>query len=78
MNLKNTLHTTCPSCRLSFELTAENIRQADFKRKFGKWDSVTKSNIVKALEDEGSQSECNSDPEEKTESTSNRLDDLDA
>lgn len=62
MNHRNTLHTTCPSCRLSFELTADNIRQPDFKRKFGKWDSVTKHNVVKAMDDDGLEPE--SDPVE--------------
>ncbi len=51
MNHRNTLSVTCPCCRVSIELTAENIRQQDFKRKFGKWDSVTRNNVVKALED---------------------------
>lgn len=58
MNHRNTLTTTCPCCRVSFELSADNIRQADFKRKFGKWDSVTKHNVVKAMDDEGCHSEC--------------------
>ena len=52
MNLKNTLHTTCPFCHTAFALDAENIRQQDFKRKFGKWDSVTKNNVIKAMSDE--------------------------
>ena len=68
MNHRNTLTTTCPCCRVSFELSADNIRQADFKRKFGKWDSVTKQNVVKAL-DEDERTDSESDLfEEETES----------
>ena len=50
MNHRNTLHTTCPCCGVSFELTTDNIRQADFRRKYKKYDYVTKSSIDAALD----------------------------
>lgn len=50
MNHRNTLHTCCPCCGVVFELHHDNIRQADFRRKYKKYDYVTKSSIDAALD----------------------------
>lgn len=50
LNHVNTLTVTCPCCFVSIELTSDNIRQADFKRKFPKRSSLSKSEVLQALD----------------------------
>lgn len=50
MRHTNTLHTTCPCCKVSFQLTTDNVRQANFKRRFKKYDSLTKAGLDAALD----------------------------